>query len=227
MKRLRDEEQGAVLAIVAISLLALLGMVVLTFDLGRGVALKRNMVNAADAGALAAARECGLANGTGPAETAAKDLIADNNSSATLVGAPQFDSASQCEGKGGAGERQVRVTVSVLPATTKVISRPASRALAGWTASARRALTAAEPKTPAELVTVRVVALREISIVAVSEPLAPSLSVAVKVAVCGPVSSYVRVAAAPATGAAPSPNVQRPARPVALSARRASEAVPE
>jgi Putative Flp pilus-assembly TadE/G-like len=113
MKRLRDEEQGAVLAIVAISLLALLGMVVLTFDLGRGVALKRNMVNAADAGALAAARECGLANGTGPAETAAKDLIAENNSSATLVGAPQFDSASQCEGQGGAGERQVRVTVSV------------------------------------------------------------------------------------------------------------------
>ena len=63
LARLRDEDQGAVLAIVAISLLVLLGMLVLTFDLGHGVALKRNMVNAADAGALAAARECGLAKG--------------------------------------------------------------------------------------------------------------------------------------------------------------------
>lgn len=112
MRRLRDEEQGAVLAIVAISLLALLGMVVLTFDLGRGVALKRNMVNAADAGALAAARECGLANGTGPAGDAAKDLIVDNNGSAKLTNIA-FDSVPQCSGVPSDGERQVTVTVSV------------------------------------------------------------------------------------------------------------------
>jgi Flp pilus assembly protein TadG len=112
MRRLRDEESGAVLVIVAISLLALLGMVVLTFDLGRGVALKRNMVNAADAGALAAARECGLANGTGSAETAAKDLIVDNNASAKLTNIA-FDSEPQCSGAASDGERQVRVTVSV------------------------------------------------------------------------------------------------------------------
>jgi Flp pilus assembly protein TadG len=112
MRRLRDEESGAVLAIVAISLLALLGMVVLTFDLGRGVALKRNMVNAADAAALAAARECGLAHGTGPAETEANDLIVDNNGSATLTNIA-FDSAPQCSGVPSSGERQVRVTVSV------------------------------------------------------------------------------------------------------------------
>jgi Flp pilus assembly protein TadG len=112
MTRLRDEERGAVLAIVAISLLALLGMVVLTFDLGRGVALKRNMVNAADAGALAAARECGLAHGPGPAETAAEDLIVDNNGSAMLTNIA-FDSEPQCSGAASDGERQVRVTVSV------------------------------------------------------------------------------------------------------------------
>jgi Flp pilus assembly protein TadG len=63
LARLRDEEQGAVLAMVAISLIVMLGMAVLTFDLGHGVALKRNMVGAADAAALAAARECGLAHG--------------------------------------------------------------------------------------------------------------------------------------------------------------------
>ena len=112
MRRLRDEERGAVLAIVALSLLALLGMVVLTFDLGRGVALKRNMVNAADAAALAAARECGLARGTGPAQTEAKDLIVDNNGSAKLTNIA-FDSAPQCSGASSSGERQVRVTVSV------------------------------------------------------------------------------------------------------------------
>jgi Flp pilus assembly protein TadG len=112
MRRLRDEESGAVLVIVAISLLALLGMVVLTFDLGRGVALKRNMVNAADAAALAAARECGLAHGTAPAETEAKDLIVDNNGSATLTNIA-FDSVPQCSGAAADGERQVRVTVSV------------------------------------------------------------------------------------------------------------------
>jgi hypothetical protein len=112
MRRVRDEENGAVLAIVAISLLALLGMVVLTFDLGRGVALKRNMVNAADAAALAAARECGLAHGTGPAQTEAKDLIVDNNGLAKLTNIA-FDSAPQCSGAPSSGERQVRVTVSV------------------------------------------------------------------------------------------------------------------
>jgi Flp pilus assembly protein TadG len=112
MRRLRDEEQGAVLAIVAISLLALLGMAVLTFDLGRGVALKRNMVNAADAAALAAARECGLAHGTAPAETEAEDLIVDNNGSATLTNIA-FDSVPQCSGVASNGERQVTVTVSV------------------------------------------------------------------------------------------------------------------
>jgi Flp pilus assembly protein TadG len=113
MTRVRNDEQGAVLAIVAISLLALLGMVVLTFDLGRGVALKRNMVNAADAAALAAARECGLANGTGDATVAAEQLIASNNLSAAMVGEPDFDSAPQCAGVPSDGERQVTVTVSV------------------------------------------------------------------------------------------------------------------
>ena len=55
LMRVRDEEHGAVLAIVAISFICLIGMLVLTFDLGRGVALKRNMVNGADSAALAAA----------------------------------------------------------------------------------------------------------------------------------------------------------------------------
>ncbi len=112
MTRVRDDERGAVLAIVGISLLALLGMVVLTFDLGRGVALKRNMVNAADSAALAAARECGLAHGETQARNAADQLIADNNAAAFRSGF-QLDMPPQCSGVPSSGERQVRVTVSV------------------------------------------------------------------------------------------------------------------
>jgi Flp pilus assembly protein TadG len=109
--RLR-EERGAVAAMVAISLLCLLGMLVLTFDLGRGVALKRNMVNAADAGALAAARECGLGNGPGPAGAAADELVTDNNDAAEVSNI-EFDSEAQCGGVSSGGNRQVTVTASV------------------------------------------------------------------------------------------------------------------
>jgi Flp pilus assembly protein TadG len=110
--RPRDDERGAVLVIVAISLLAVIGMLVLTFDLGRGVALKRNMVNAADAASLAAARECGLAHGEAQAMNAADQLIADNNGSAVRSGW-NLDSVPQCSGVPADGERQVTVTVSV------------------------------------------------------------------------------------------------------------------
>jgi len=100
--RFRDEEQGATLAIVAICLISLIGMLVLTFDLGRGVALKRNMVNGADAAALAAARECGLARGDVAAKQAATQLLADNNGAATILpGTAGFQinpSIAQCAG---------------------------------------------------------------------------------------------------------------------------------
>ena len=109
--RLRNEEDGAVLAIAAISLLVLLGMLVLTFDLGRGVAIKRNAVIAADSGALAAAMECGLANGEASARQAADDLVADNNADAAVTGF-ELDPA-ECSGAGSDGENTVTVTVSV------------------------------------------------------------------------------------------------------------------
>jgi Flp pilus assembly protein TadG len=114
--RLRDEEQGAVLAIVGLSLLVLLGMLVLTFDLGHGVALKRNMVNAADAGALAAARECGLANGKPSATAAASELVADNNDAATVTNVEINPDDAVCSGAGNPdpdGKNSVTVTVSV------------------------------------------------------------------------------------------------------------------
>jgi Flp pilus assembly protein TadG len=116
--RVRHEEHGAVLAIVAISLICLIGMLVLTFDLGRGVALKRNMVNGADAAALAAARECGLAHGDVAAKQAATTLVADNNDAATLLPDPDgFEvdpEGAQCNGTAGSLEGGVGlVTVTV------------------------------------------------------------------------------------------------------------------
>jgi Flp pilus assembly protein TadG len=98
LMRVRDEEHGAVLAIVAISFICLVGMLVLTFDLGRGVALKRNMVNGADAAALAAAMECGMANGEAVARQEAVDLLADNNGAATVTGFQINPGPAQCDG---------------------------------------------------------------------------------------------------------------------------------
>jgi hypothetical protein len=116
LARLRDDERGAVLAIVAITLIALLGMLVLTFDLGRGVALKRNMVNAADAGALAAARECGLAKGEPSARAAAGELVAENNDAATVTDIQIDPNDAVCSGAANPdpdGRNTVTVTVTV------------------------------------------------------------------------------------------------------------------
>jgi hypothetical protein len=74
--RVHGEERGAVLMIVALLLLALLGMLVLTVDLGRGVAFKRQLVTGADAAALAAAQQCALGNGSGAATAAGDDVLA-------------------------------------------------------------------------------------------------------------------------------------------------------
>ena len=91
-------------------------MLVLTFDLGRGVALKRNMVGAADAGALAAARACGLAQGEASAKAAAGELAADNNGAAKVTGFQIDPSPAVCAGGGNPdpdGKNTVTVTVTV------------------------------------------------------------------------------------------------------------------
>jgi Flp pilus assembly protein TadG len=84
-RSLRRDEQGATLAIVAISLIALMGMVVLTVDVGGLVSRRREMVNANDAAALAAAKafalnengaDCGV--NEGPAQDFADALATSN-----------------------------------------------------------------------------------------------------------------------------------------------------
>jgi Flp pilus assembly protein TadG len=94
LHRIRDEERGAVLMIVALLLLALIGMLVLVFDLGRVVAIRRDQVNAADAAALAAAQQCAAGNTFTQARAAATTLNTDNSSDATI----SFFDAPECTG---------------------------------------------------------------------------------------------------------------------------------
>jgi Flp pilus assembly protein TadG len=84
LRRVHREESGAVLMIVAITMLVLVGMLVLTVDLGRAEAIKREMVAGTDAAALAAAQQCALGSSTGTAQAAAGDALAKNKSGATV-----------------------------------------------------------------------------------------------------------------------------------------------
>ncbi len=102
-RRLRDED-GAVLIVVILLMVALLGMVVLTVDVGGLLSFRRHLVTAADAASLAAAIDCA---GTGSNPTGRADtLAAANVPTAQRVGALQFTPAGSC------GTPSGQVTVS-------------------------------------------------------------------------------------------------------------------
>jgi hypothetical protein len=72
MKRLGSHgEQGQVLVYVAVSMLVLFGIIVFAIDVGHFYSERRRMQNAADAGALAGARELCAGKGTTAASNAA------------------------------------------------------------------------------------------------------------------------------------------------------------
>ena len=84
-------EDGAVLVIVVLSLLAMFGMMVLVVDVGSLLYARRELVNAADAAALAAAQSCGQKEGMGEAIVQARFYAVENQSEANLVsGYPIF-----------------------------------------------------------------------------------------------------------------------------------------
>jgi len=73
-----DNEHGAVAVIVALSLIAIFGLIVLTVDVGQLLYKRRAMVNASDAAALAAAQSCaGIADSDSP-ESMADTFAIDN-----------------------------------------------------------------------------------------------------------------------------------------------------
>ena len=77
-----SDERGASLLIIAVSLVALLGMVVLTVDLGGLLVKRRGMVTASDAAALAAAETFATNNASyanqGPAQDKADSYATQN-----------------------------------------------------------------------------------------------------------------------------------------------------
>ncbi|MFN2489230.1 MAG: TadE/TadG family type IV pilus assembly protein [Actinomycetota bacterium] len=97
LAHLRRDDRGASTAIVALCLVALVGMVVLTIDVGGLMTMRRGMVNAADAAALAAAQSCA---GTNPGEAPAQaDALAIANVGGATSTKFQVDGA--CGGASG------------------------------------------------------------------------------------------------------------------------------
>jgi hypothetical protein len=83
--RTHDGERGATAVIVVISLFAMLGLIVLTVDVGQLLFRRRAMVNASDAAALAAAQSCaGLGDTDDPALMA--NVFAQQNVSVATGG---------------------------------------------------------------------------------------------------------------------------------------------
>ncbi len=99
--------------IAAVSLIALLGMLVLTIDLGRSYAVKRDMENATSAAALAAAQQCALGKGLVNAQAASDDLLDENTTNLSSPTHPNI-SAPECDALGNASyPKLVRVDSSV------------------------------------------------------------------------------------------------------------------
>jgi hypothetical protein len=91
------DERGATAVIVALSLIAILGMVVLTVDVGQLLFKRRAMVNASDAGALAAAQSCaGLTDSDSPESMA--DAFAIDNANGLVAGNGGITDVAGCDG---------------------------------------------------------------------------------------------------------------------------------
>lgn len=73
------EENGATAVIVALSLVALIGMMVLVVDVGGLLYRRRQLVSAADAAALAAAQSCALGRSIAGVPETAADSVAQQN----------------------------------------------------------------------------------------------------------------------------------------------------
>ncbi len=99
--RLRREQDGVTAVIVALSLIALFGMVVLVVDVGGLLLKRRAMVNGADAAALAAAQTCAISGGTlGSAEIQA-DTYAGLNAENVTASSGTIVASANCGGDDG------------------------------------------------------------------------------------------------------------------------------
>jgi Flp pilus assembly pilin Flp len=96
-RRAHRDERGATAVIVALTLIALCGVIVLTVDVGQLLYKRRAMVNASDAAALSAAQSCaGLTDSDNPEALA--DAFAVDNVSAVNSGAANIIDVVGCDG---------------------------------------------------------------------------------------------------------------------------------
>jgi hypothetical protein len=100
-------QDGAALIIVTLTLFALFGMIVLVVDVGSVLFVRRALVNAADASALAAAQSCSKKEGTLAANAQASYYAAANHDGAVLAGGyPQY--FPRCDAPAGLVRVRVR-----------------------------------------------------------------------------------------------------------------------
>jgi Flp pilus assembly protein TadG len=95
------EERGVVVPIVALSLIAIMGMLVLVIDVGGLLWARRQMVNGADAAALAAAQSCAKTNDTEDPEQMADDYAVPNASDVDTSGQNIIDEVNCDTGRTG------------------------------------------------------------------------------------------------------------------------------
>jgi hypothetical protein len=106
-RELGRTEDGAVLAITALLVAALLGMTVLVTDVGVLLYRRVELQNAADAAALAAALSCGQRAGRSHADASAAELAADNSAIAGIeAGYPRY--TPSCDAPAGTVTVRVR-----------------------------------------------------------------------------------------------------------------------
>jgi Flp pilus assembly protein TadG len=94
--RLHHDEEGVTLIIVVLCLVALFGMLVLVVDVGGLLLKRRQMVNGADAAALAAAKTCASQSDTSAPEAQA-DTYAISNVGSLNAGSGGIQTAPGCD----------------------------------------------------------------------------------------------------------------------------------
>lgn len=121
---IHSDERGATVALVAICLLAFMGMVVLVVDVGGLLTLRRRLVTSADSAALAAAQSCAKMD---PAEA---PLKADELATANVPGAVRALYEHTDCGTGSSGEVTTRYNLTRGLTFAPVIGGPAERRVA-------------------------------------------------------------------------------------------------
>jgi hypothetical protein len=122
--RLHDDERGATIALVAICLMAFMGMVVLVVDVGGLLTLRRRLVTAADSATLAAAQSCAKMNAV---EAPGK---ADELATANVTDAERDLYTHEGCGTGSSGEVTTRYHSIRSLTFAPVIGGPAERQVA-------------------------------------------------------------------------------------------------